>query len=90
MSGAPKIRATELLRREEASWRGPYAGTVGLLEPGRRAAWALAIRTGFAVRDRLYTAAGAGIVQHSEPLREFHETLTKLAQVEAALAGSAP
>jgi len=87
VSGAPKIRATELLRREEASWRGPYAGTVGLLEPGGRATWALAIRTGFAVRDRLYTAAGAGIVQHSEPLREFHETLTKLALVESALVG---
>ncbi|MGI0156469.1 MAG: chorismate-binding protein, partial [Thermoplasmata archaeon] len=55
VSGAPKIRATELLRREESSWRGPYAGTVGLLETHGRADWALAIRTGFAAHDRLYT-----------------------------------
>ncbi len=85
--GAPKIRATELLRREEHSWRGPYAGTVGLLEPHGRAAWALAIRTGFAAGNRLYTAAGAGIVHRSEPRREFDETLAKLAHVEATLAG---
>jgi anthranilate synthase component I len=87
VSGAPKIRATELLRREEGSWRGPYAGTVGRLESGGRADWALAIRTGFAVDHRLYTAAGAGIVHRSEPRREFDETLTKLAQVEASLVG---
>ncbi len=87
--GAPKIRATELLRREEASWRGPYSGTVGLLEAHGRADWALAIRTGFAAGNRLYTAAGAGIVYRSQPTREFQETLTKLAQVESVLAGGA-
>ena len=89
VAGAPKIRATELLRREEATWRGPYAGTVGLLERGGRADWALAIRTGFAAGNRLYTAAGAGIVHRSEPRREFDETLVKLAQVEATLVGGA-
>lgn len=90
VAGAPKIRATELLRREEATWRGPYAGTVGLLEPHGRADWALAIRTGFAAGARLYTAAGAGIVHRSEPRREFAETLTKLAQVESTLVGERP
>ncbi len=89
VSGAPKIRATQLLRREEASWRGPYAGTVGVIGPGARASWALAIRTAFARGPRLYTAAGAGIVQYSEPRREFDETRIKLAQVEAALVGGA-
>ena len=89
VSGAPKIRATELLRREEGTWRGPYGGTVGLLESHGRADWALAIRTAFAVGPRLYTAAGAGIVHRSSPRREFEETLTKLAQVEATLAGEA-
>jgi anthranilate/para-aminobenzoate synthase component I len=90
VTGAPKIRATELLRREEASWRGPYAGTVGLLEGDGRAAWALAIRSGFAAGERLFTAAGAGIVHRSEPRREFDETLAKLAQVEATLVGGEP
>ena len=89
VSGAPKIRATELLRAEEGSWRGPYAGTVGLWRPGGRARFALAIRSAFASGGRLYTAAGAGIVHRSTPDREFHETLAKLAVVEAALVGEA-
>jgi anthranilate synthase component 1 len=87
VSGAPKIRATEWLRREERTWRGPYAGGVGLLRPGGRADWALAIRGGFAAGNRLYTAAGAGIVHRSEPDREFLETLVKMAHVEGTLVG---
>jgi anthranilate/para-aminobenzoate synthase component I len=86
VSGAPKIRATKLLRREEASWRGPYAGAVGLIDSSNDAHWALAIRTVFASGPRLYTAAGAGIVWRSEPRREYEETLTKLAQVESIFA----
>lgn len=89
VSGAPKIRATQLLRREEASWRGPYAGTVALLRPGGRATFALAIRSGFAAGARLYTAAGAGIVHRSKPAREYDETLAKLSVAEAVLAGEA-
>lgn len=87
VSGAPKIRATELLRREEATWRGPYAGAVGLLRPGGRADWALTIRSGFSAGRTLYTAAGGGIVYRSEPRREFEETLAKLAHVESTLLG---
>lgn len=87
VSGAPKIRATQLLRREEGTWRGPYAGAVGLLRPGGRADWALSIRSAFAAGRQLYTAAGAGIVYYSEPAREFRETLTKLAHVEDTLVG---
>lgn len=87
VSGAPKIRATELLRREERTWRGPYAGTVAFLRPHREADFALAIRSGFAARNRLYTAAGAGIVHRSQPAREFDETLSKLEHVEATLVG---
>jgi len=89
VSGAPKIRATDWLRREEGTWRGPYAGAVGLLRPGGRADWALAIRGGFATGDALYTAAGAGIVYGSRGNREFDETLVKLAHVEAMLVGAA-
>jgi hypothetical protein len=90
VAGAPKIRATQLLRREERTWRGVYAGTVGLVGPAGTARWALAIRTGFAAGDRLHTAAGAGVVQHSTPRREYDETLVKLAHVEAALVGGPP
>lgn len=85
VSGAPKIRATELLRREERTWRGPYAGAVAALRPHDRSDFALTIRSGFAANSRLYTAAGAGIVHRSRPAREFHETLSKLAHVESTL-----
>jgi anthranilate synthase component 1 len=88
VSGAPKIRATQLLRAEERTWRGPYAGAVGWISARNRADWALTIRTGFAAGNRLYTAAGAGIVHRSEPHREYTETLAKLALIESILAGS--
>jgi anthranilate/para-aminobenzoate synthase component I len=90
VSGAPKIRATEWLRREERTWRGPYAGAVGMIGPGDRADWALAIRGGFAAGNALYTAAGAGIVFGSRGDREYDETLAKLAHVETTLVGGAP
>ena len=90
VSGAPKIRATQLLRREERTWRGPYAGAVGLIRGNGDAAWALAIRSAFSHRDRLHTAAGAGIVWHSRPPREFHETLLKLEELETTLLGRRP
>jgi anthranilate synthase component I len=90
VSGAPKIRATELIRREERTWRGPYAGAVGLIQGNGDAAWALTIRSGFTRGDELFTAAGAGIVWHSEPRREFHETLLKLEELERSLVGSPP
>lgn len=88
VSGAPKIRATELLRSQERTWRGPYAGAVGWVSARNRADWALGIRTGFAAGDRLYTAAGAGIVHRSRPRREYAETLAKLALVESVLTGA--
>jgi anthranilate synthase component 1 len=90
VSGAPKIRATELLWREERTWRGPYAGTVALLRPHRQADFALTIRSAFAAGNRLYTAAGAGIVHRSDPGREFDETLSKLEHVEATLVADRP
>ncbi|MFZ0892192.1 MAG: anthranilate synthase component I family protein [Thermoplasmata archaeon] len=87
VSGAPKIRATQLLRRVERTWRGPYGGAIGF-QSAREGRWALAIRTAFAASDRLYTAAGAGVVARSRPSREFDETLVKLAQVESSLVGA--
>lgn len=88
VSGAPKVRATELLRREERTWRGPYGGAVGFLASGRDGEFALAIRSAFRAGPRLFTAAGAGIVHLSEPDREWRETMTKLEQVERCLAPS--
>ena len=86
VSGAPKIRAVELLRREEGTWRGPYGGTVACVRPGA-AEFALAIRSVFVDGRRLYTAAGAGVVHQSEPDREYDETIAKLAHVESTMVG---
>ncbi|HKS59232.1 MAG TPA: anthranilate synthase component I family protein [Thermoplasmata archaeon] len=89
VSGAPKIRATQLLQRSERTWRGPYAGAVGYLRAGGHAHWALPIRTAFARGRTLYTAAGAGIVHRSQAGREWTETLVKLAELERQLVGVA-
>jgi anthranilate/para-aminobenzoate synthase component I len=89
VSGAPKIRATQVLRQQERTWRGPYGGAVGLLRGNGDAAWALSIRTAFASGGALHTAAGAGIVWQSQPRREYREVLAKLAQVESTLVGGA-
>ncbi len=85
VSGAPKIRATVLLRQQERSWRGPYGGAVGLLRPHGAADWALAIRTAYVRGADLYTAAGAGIVWGSTPGREEREVRTKRSQIERTL-----
>jgi anthranilate/para-aminobenzoate synthase component I len=85
VSGAPKVRATELLRREERTWRGPYGGTVGWMDGRGRCEWALAIRSEFATGRSVYTAAGAGIVSASRPLQEYDETSAKLSAVESVL-----
>ncbi len=87
VSGAPKIRATQLLRREERTWRGPYAGAVGFFHGPRDAEFALGIRSAFRCGGKVYTGAGAGIVHASEPRREWEETLVKLSAVEGALTG---
>ena len=87
VSGAPKIRATELLRREEGTWRGPYGGAVGFFQGTRRGEFALAIRSAFATQQKVFTGAGAGIVHASSPRREWEETLVKLSAVEGALVG---
>ncbi len=95
VSGAPKIRATELLRREERTWRGPYGGAVGFLRAGgttrdsalNQADFALTIRSAFAWGGKVHASAGAGIVHLSSPEREWEETLTKLSTLEGALLG---
>lgn len=90
VSGAPKIRATQLIRQEERTWRGPYGGAVGLVRGDGDAAWGLTIRSAFTRARTLYTAAGAGILWHSQPRREFDETLLKLEELEGTLVGGRP
>jgi anthranilate synthase component 1 len=77
VSGAPKIRAMEIIEELEPERRGPYAGAVGYFGFSGNMDFCITIRT-FIMRDNdLWIQAGAGIVADSEPAREFEETLNK-------------
>jgi len=78
VSGAPKIRAMEVIDELEPTRRGPYAGAVGHLSwGGRRMDTAITIRTVLVTEGRAYVQAGAGIVADSVPATEYEETLNK-------------
>ncbi len=95
VSGAPKIRAMEIIDELEPVRRGPYAGAVGYLGYGGRTMdTAIAIRTVVVHEEEAWVQAGAGIVADSVPAREYEETLNKArALLRAAAmvnAGAAP
>src|SRR5690606_22003829 len=78
VSGAPKVRAMEIIDELEPARRGPYAGAVGYLAHGGRAMdLAIAIRTVIAEGGRAHVQAGAGVVADSLPAAEYEETLNK-------------
>jgi anthranilate synthase component I len=78
VSGAPKVRAMEIIDELEPVRRGPYAGAVGYLAHGGRAMdLAIAIRTIVATAGQAHVQAGAGVVADSVPAAEYEETLNK-------------
>ncbi len=77
LSGAPKIRAMEIINEIEKSKRGIYSGAVGYLSWNNNMDLAIAIRTAVIKDDKLYAQAGAGIVYDSVPETEWLETLHK-------------
>jgi anthranilate synthase component I len=78
VSGAPKVRAMQIIDELEPVRRGPYAGAVGYIAAGGRAMdVAIAIRTVVASHGRAHVQAGAGIVADSVPAAEYEETLNK-------------
>ena len=86
VSGAPKVRAMEIIDELEVTRRGPYAGAVGYVGYGaRNLDTAIAIRTVLFHKDRAYVQAGAGIVADSQPEAEFAETNAKAGAVLMAL-----
>ena len=87
VSGAPKIRAMEIIDELEPSRRGPYAGAVGYLSYDRRNLdTAIAIRTLLVQSGKAHVQAGAGIVADSVPAREYEETMGKARALLRALA----
>ncbi|MEX0594252.1 MAG: anthranilate synthase component I family protein, partial [Balneolaceae bacterium] len=85
VSGAPKIRAMELIDQLEPTRRGPYAGAVGYFDFSGNMDTCIAIRTMVATRDTIYIQAGAGVVADSRPEREFEETREKAGALIEAL-----
>ncbi len=77
VSGAPKIRAMEIISKLEPSSRGPYAGAVGYFGFSGSMDFCITIRTITIIKNRLSFQVGAGIVADSIPEREFEETLNK-------------
>jgi len=77
VSGAPKIRAMEIIDELEVSRRGPYAGAVGYFGFSGNMDFCITIRTFIIQGEDLWVQAGAGIVADSDPEKEFEETINK-------------
>ena len=77
VSGAPKIRAMEIIAELEPEKRGPYAGAVGYFSFSGNMDMAIAIRTMVMTKGVAYTQAGGGIVYDSVPEREYEESMNK-------------
>jgi anthranilate synthase component 1 len=77
VSGAPKVRAMEIIEELEPERRGPYAGAVGYFGFSGNMDFSITIRTFIMIGDDLWVQAGAGVVADSDPEMEYQETLNK-------------
>ncbi|MCK5081306.1 MAG: anthranilate synthase component I family protein, partial [Candidatus Omnitrophica bacterium] len=77
VSGAPKIRAMEIIEDLEKVTRGPYAGCIGYFSFSGNLDTCITIRTIVACKGKAYIQAGAGIVADSKPQKEYQETINK-------------
>jgi anthranilate synthase component 1 len=85
VSGAPKVRAMEIIAALEEEPRGPYGGAVGYLSFSGNMDMAITIRTACIMDGRLTVRAGAGIVADSDPEGERVETVNKVIAFQKAL-----
>jgi anthranilate synthase component 1 len=85
VSGAPKVRAMEIIAELENRRRGVYAGAVGYLDFAGNLDFCITIRTVVIEKGRAYVQAGAGIVADSNPAAEYEETRDKAKAVIRAL-----
>ena len=84
-SGAPKIRAMEIIDELEPTRRGPYAGAFGYLSASGAMDMALTLRTAVITKGKIHLQAGGGVVADSDPEFEHTESLNKLAAVIKAV-----
>jgi para-aminobenzoate synthetase component 1 len=85
VTGAPKIRAMEIIESLEPVRRGPYCGAIGYLSTDGHMQFNIAIRTMIAQGDRVHFSVGGGIVADSEPAAEYDETIVKAKAMFASL-----
>jgi anthranilate synthase component 1 len=85
LSGAPKVRAMEIIEELEGTRRGPYGGAVGYFSFDGSMDTCITIRTMMMRDDRVYFQAGAGIVADSDPAREYDETVNKARAIAVAV-----
>jgi para-aminobenzoate synthetase component 1 len=85
VTGAPKIRAMEIIDELEPVRRGPYCGAIGYLDADGTLQFNIAIRTMAAAGGRVHLPVGGGIVADSDPAAEYEETLVKARAMFAAL-----
>jgi anthranilate synthase component 1 len=85
LTGAPKVRAMELIASFEKDPRGPYGGAVGYISFSGNMDLAITIRTACIENGHLTVRAGAGIVADSDPDREYQETVNKAMAIQKAL-----
>ena len=88
ITGAPKIRAMEIIDEIEPVARGPYTGCLGLADVAGRSEWNILIRTIVHDRGRALVQAGGGIVADSDPAAEHQETLDKARALLEAIAAA--
>lgn len=86
VSGAPKIRAMQIIDELEPERRGPYAGCLGYFSFNRDMDMCITIRTLVLDGKKIYLQAGAGIVKDSSPAKEFQETVNKAKALVKAIA----
>jgi len=84
VTGAPKIRAMEIIDELEPARRGPYCGAIGYLDAAGNIQFNVAIRTMIAKAGRIHIPVGGGIVADSDPAEEYEETLVKAKAMMAA------
>tara|TARA_A100001015_G_scaffold83803_1_gene93029 strand:- start:723 stop:2087 length:1365 start_codon:yes stop_codon:yes gene_type:complete len=77
ITGAPKIRAMEIINHFEHHKRGPYTGSIGFFDFNGSSQFNIAIRTAYSIKNNIYFHAGGGIVADSEPEKEWEEIKAK-------------
>lgn len=85
LSGAPKIRACQIINDLEQSARGIYGGAVGYLDFTGNLDLCIAIRLVFKKNGKVFVRSGAGIVADSDPKKEYNECINKAKAVREAL-----